>query len=57
MFDSSPEASALRRQAAADAAHALLCLARINVEHSLGPDAAAEFTQRLAARGTSGGLQ
>ncbi len=50
MYDPSPEAAALRRQAAADAAHALHRLARIAFEHSNGPAAAAEFTRRLATR-------
>ncbi|MDO9072599.1 MAG: hypothetical protein Q7U73_04990 [Rubrivivax sp.] len=52
MYDPTPEAAALRRQAATDAAQALQRLARINVEHSSGPDAAAEFTQRMSTRGS-----
>lgn len=50
MYDTTPEAAALRRQAAADAAHALQRLARINVLHSVGPDAADDFTRRLSTR-------
>lgn len=50
MFDSSPEAGALRREAAAEAARALHRLAHINVLHSSGPEAAAEFTRLLSDR-------
>jgi hypothetical protein len=50
MYDPSERAAELRREAAADAARALVRLARMNVEHSDGPEAAAEFTRKLAER-------
>jgi hypothetical protein len=50
MYDPSERAAELRLEAAADAARALVRLAQINVEHSEGPEAAAEFTRKLRER-------
>lgn len=50
MYDPTERAAELRREAAADAARALVRLARLNVEHSEGPEAAAEFTRKLRER-------